>query len=140
MVRAELQGHQVVCSAFIEKSKKLLIVMCPIFKVWRVPGGRAEHGEGLEETLIREMEEETGLRFENPRFVGWGQDQQYHVKGKKETSRLVMFFHVRTDEEPRVDPEEAEEYKWVSLEELKNIKNKEGALSDLFRRNPGLAF
>lgn len=33
--------------------------MCPRFRVWRVPGGRPERGEKLEETLLREMQEET---------------------------------------------------------------------------------
>ncbi|MFH1432935.1 MAG: NUDIX hydrolase [archaeon] len=139
MTRAELRGHQVVCSAFIEKDDLFLIVMDPAFKVWRVPGGRAEHGEKLEDTLIREMAEETGLVFENPRFVGWGQDQQYHVREKKETSRLVMFFHVKTVKQPKLDPDEAEDFRWVTLDELKNIENKEGALRDLFYRNPDMS-
>ena len=138
MVRAEVRGHQVICSAFIERDGKFLIVMCPRFKVWRVPGGRAEHGERLEETLIREVKEETGLIFKDPKFIGFGQDQQYYVRDGKETSRLIMFFHVKADKEPRLDPDEAEEYKWVTLEELKKINNKEGALTDLFNRNPHL--
>ncbi len=54
-----------VCSAFIEKEGKFLIVMCPILRVWRVPGGGPEHGERLEDALIRGMEE-VGLRFTNP--------------------------------------------------------------------------
>ena len=138
MVIAQIRGHQVICSAFIEKDKKFLIVMCPRFKVWRVPGGRAEHGEKLEDTLIREMKEETGITFQNPQFIGFGQDQQFHVKDQKETSRLIMFFHVTTKKEPKLDPNEAEEYKWVSIEELQKIKNKEGAITDLFNRNPKL--
>jgi len=135
MKRVPIRGHQVICSAFIEKNKKFLIIMCPKFKVWRVPGGRAEHGEKLEETLIREMQEETGIVFQNPKFIGFGQDQQYKVVDKKETSRLIMFFHVKTSQEPKLDSEEAEEHKWVTLDELKKIKNKEGALTDLFLRN-----
>lgn len=138
MVKEEIRGHQVICSAFIEKDGKFLIVMCPRFRVWRVPGGRAEHGEKLEETLIREMEEETGIRFKNPKFIGFGQDQQFHFIKQAETSRLIMYFHVKTHENPKLDPHEAEDYKWVTLNELKNIKNKEGALTDLFTRNPGL--
>lgn len=118
-------GHQVVCSAFIEKDEKFLVVMCPRFKVWRVPGGRTEYGEEVEETLIREMEEETGITFTNPKFLGFGQDQQYHVKGQRGTSRLIMFFHVFTDKEPILDPDEAEDHKWVSLDELQAIENKE---------------
>ncbi len=138
MVKAQLRGHQVVCSAFIEKDGKFLIVMDPKFKVWRIPGGRAEHGEKLEETLLREMREETGITFKNPRFIGFGQDQQYKIVDKIETSRLIMFFHVKTTQEPTLDPAEAEDYKWVSPNKLKKIKNKEGALTDLFKRNPKL--
>jgi len=133
MERSKLRGHQVICSAFIEKDNKFLIVMCPRFRAWRVPGGRAEHGEKLEETLIREMQEETKIQFKNPIFIGWGQDQQFHVRDQKETSRLIMFFHVKTDKEPKLDPDEAEDFKWVTLKELKLIKNKEGALIDFLR-------
>lgn len=138
MTRARLRGHQVICSAFIKKEGKFLIIMCPKFKVWRVPGGRAEHGEKLEETLIREMKEELGITFKNPTFIGFGQDQQFHVLAQKETSRLIIFFYLKTNQEPKLDPDEAEEYRWVTLEELKKIKNKEGALADLFNRNPKL--
>jgi ADP-ribose pyrophosphatase YjhB (NUDIX family) len=138
MEREEIRGHQVVCSAFIEKNGKFLIVMCPRFKVWRVPGGRAEWGEKVEDTLIREMKEETGLTFKNPKFIGFGQDNQFHVKKQKETSRLLMFFHVKTNEEPNLDSDEAEDFKWVSIDELKKIKNKEGGLTNLFKRNPNL--
>jgi 8-oxo-dGTP diphosphatase len=128
----------VVCSAFIEKDGKFLLLFCPRFKVWRVPGGRAEFKETLVETLTREMREETGIGIKNPRFLGYGQDHQYHFLKKKETSRLMMFFHVRTDVEPKVDPDEAEEFKWVTLEEIRGIENKEGALTDFFNKNPNL--
>lgn len=136
MERYPLQGHQVICSAFIEKDQKVLAIFCPNFKVWRVPGGRPEYGEKIEATLIRELQEETGITFFSPKFVGWGQDQQFFVKVQKETSRLLMFFHVKTDEEVHLDPEEAEDSKWVTIEELKQIENKEGGLMDFFERNP----
>jgi len=61
--------------------------------------------------------------FENPKFVGFGQDQQFHVAGQRETSRLIMFFHVKTNEEPKLDPDEAEDFKWVTLDDLKKIDN-----------------
>ncbi len=130
-----VKGPHVVCSAFIEKKGKFLLVFCPGFKVWRVPGGRAEWTELLEETLIREMQEEVGVKFDNPKFLGYGQDQQYHVRAQKETSRLLMFFHVKTDEELIIDPEEAEEHKWITFDELKNHQNKEGAIDDFFKKN-----
>lgn len=138
MKTVEIKGHQVICSAFIKKDNKFLIILCPKFKVWRVPGGRAEHGEQLEETLIREIKEETGIKFANPKFIGFGQDRQFHFLNQKKTSRLIMFFLIKTKQAPKIDPTEADDYKWVSIEELKKIKNKEAALNDLFDRNPNL--
>ena len=115
MLHAPLTGHQVVCSAFIEKENQFLIVMCPKYQVWRIPGGRPEHGERIEQTLLREMQEETGIEFENPLFLGWGQDQQFRVQDQCETSRLIMFFHLKTSKDPVLDPQEAEAFRWVSF-------------------------
>ncbi len=136
MVRVPTRGPQVVCSAFIEKNGKFLIIFCPRFKAWRVPGGRVEWGERLEETLIREMREETGIIFKNPKFLEWGQDQQFYVKETLETSRLLMFFHVKTNKSPTLNPDVAKEFNWLTFTELKQLDHKEGALSDFFERNP----
>ena len=48
------------------------------------------------------------------------------------TSRLILYFHAKVEGEPVIDPDEAEEYKWVELSELKEIENKEGALTYFF--------
>jgi len=134
----EVKRPTPVCSAFIEKDGKFLMFFCPRFKVWRVPGGRAEYTETLEQTLIREMKEEIGITLKNPKFLGYGQDHQFHVKDNKETSRLLLFFHAKITEQPKIDPDEAEDHKWVTFEEIKQEKNKEGALTDFFEKNPDL--
>jgi len=133
-----VKGPQVICSAFIEKDGKFVLLFCPRFNVWRVPGGRTEFNETLQETLTREMHEEIGIKITNPKFLGYGQNHQFHVRKQMETSRLLMFFHVKIDKEPKIDPGEAEEFKWVTFEEIKNIENKEGGLTDFFNKNPGL--
>lgn len=38
--------------------------------LWSIPGGFAEEGESLQATMVRELEEETGLTVEDP--VAWG--------------------------------------------------------------------
>jgi len=134
-----VKGPTVVCSGFIERGGKFLLIFCPVFKVWRVPGGRAEWNEkSLVETFIREMKEEIGLGIKDPKFLGYGQDHQFNVRDGRETSRLLMFFHARITEEPKIDPDEAEEFKWVTFQELKVHENVEGALKDFFRMNPEL--
>jgi ADP-ribose pyrophosphatase YjhB (NUDIX family) len=138
MAQQEAKRPTVVCSAFVEKDGKFLLVFCPRFKVWRVPGGRTEWNETLKQTLTREMREELGVEFKNPKFLGYGQDHQYHFINEKETSRLLMFFHVKTDKKLRIDPSEAEDFKWLTFGQLKKQPDKEGALSDFLRRNPNL--
>ena len=43
---------------------------------WALPGGRAEPGETVEETVVREVKEETGLDVEILKKIG-----EYHEKG-----------------------------------------------------------
>jgi ADP-ribose pyrophosphatase YjhB (NUDIX family) len=42
----------------------------PLLGRWTVPGGTVELGETLEEALVREMEEETGLEVEPVELLG----------------------------------------------------------------------
>jgi ADP-ribose pyrophosphatase YjhB (NUDIX family) len=48
----------------------------PFIGYWALPGGRAEPGEVQEETVVREVKEETGLKVKVIRRVG-----DYHEKG-----------------------------------------------------------
>lgn len=132
------KGPVVVCSAFIEKDGKFLLVFDPRFRVWRVPGGKPIFDETLEQTLARELKEELGIEVENARFLGYGQDHQYMFSTQRQTHRLLMFFHLKTNKEPSVESKEIKEFKWLTYEELKNHKNKEGGLEDFFRRNPDI--
>ena len=125
----------VICSAFIEKEGKFLTIYCPKFKKWRVPGGKVDGNETLIETVVREMIEETNLDIKNPIFVGYGQDDDYNHHNEKNIPRLIMFFHTTNNQKITMDPEEAEEYKWVTIDELKTM-DVEGALSDFFSQNP----
>ena len=56
-------------------TKVILSNMCMLYK-------NDEYGETLEESIIREMKEETGLDIKNPRLVGikdwpWGNNVRY---------------------------------------------------------------
>jgi ADP-ribose pyrophosphatase YjhB (NUDIX family) len=48
----------------------------PFVGYWALPGGRAEPGETVEQTIVREVKEETGLDIKIVRKVG-----EYHEQG-----------------------------------------------------------
>ncbi|HHT7238631.1 MULTISPECIES: NUDIX domain-containing protein [Bacillus] len=50
-----------VTGVLIEDDKILLVNQKVANRNWSLPGGRVENGETLEEAMIREMREETGL-------------------------------------------------------------------------------
>ncbi len=126
-----------VASAFVEKDGKFLFTFDPRCGLWRLPSGKIDFGEKAEDTVVREMKEELQIEVGEHEFVGWGQDVVYMLH--KTVSRLLLFFHVKFIRgELKPDPEEIQEYKWLSLEEIKSHENKEPALDDLFRRNPDL--
>lgn len=60
------------CSAtiFDESRTKVLITRRTDNGRWCLPGGRMEAGESAAETIVREVEEETGLRIRVRRLIG----------------------------------------------------------------------
>ncbi len=51
-------------SALIIDNDKVLLVFHKKFNVWLYPGGHVEKNENPDETLLREVKEETGLEVE----------------------------------------------------------------------------
>ena len=51
-----------VTGVLIENGKILLVQQNAVGRQWSLPGGRAEAGELLEQAVIRELYEETGLK------------------------------------------------------------------------------
>jgi len=79
---------------------------------WTIPGGRCDEGEHIEETLRREVAEETGIKkFSITDFLG-------KVPGAKEGDVVYLFKGI-TDGEPKLmEPEKFSEWKWESIDSL----------------------
>src|SRR3972149_4154901 len=67
-------------TAVIEFSPQMILLIkrdtAPFKGYWALPGGRAEPGETVEQAIVREVKEETGLDVAIVRKIG-----EYHEQG-----------------------------------------------------------
>ena len=80
-----------------------------------VPGGHVELGERIEETVVRETKEETGLDIYNIEFILF-QEFIYDPSFWKKKHFVFFDYACKTDSMDVQLNDEAEEYIWVSLE------------------------
>lgn len=114
-----------VCTQIIEDKRKFLIQKRrkhPDFGFYSIPEGKVEFGSSLEENVLRELEEETGLSGK-PVL----KEIKHLLKKKKNGNEIVkdlLFYAYRIDdiEGDLVDNEEGESI-WMTLEEYRSLSN-----------------
>jgi ADP-ribose pyrophosphatase YjhB (NUDIX family) len=82
--------------------------------LWSVPGGRVELGETMDAAVVRELEEETGLRGSAERVLGWVEriDGGYHF--------VIVDYLVRVDDVRDAHAgDDAAALAWVPLDEVR---------------------
>lgn len=84
---------------------------------WNIPGGQPEPGETYEQTVIREVYEETNVRVEHPRFIGY---QEVLEDGVVKAYQLRFIATVVAIDERQPDPDEGvmRERMFVPLSEV----------------------
>jgi len=81
-----------------------------------VPGGHVELGERIEQAVIREAKEETGLDVYDLRFLCW-QEFVYDPSFWKQRHFLFFDYSCRVDSAEVTLNDEAEDYIWIKPEE-----------------------
>jgi nucleoside triphosphatase len=84
--------------------------------VYSIPGGHIELGERMEDALVREVKEETGLDVYDLQFL-LHQEFIYDDIFWQKKHFIFFDFACKTDSTDVVLDHEAEEFMWVSVEE-----------------------
>ena len=100
---------------FNQKGEVLLLQSYKWPGVYVVPGGHVELGEHLEEAVVREVKEETGLDIYDPEFIIF-QQFIYDAGFWKHRHFIFFDFAAKTDGTEVVLNEEAQEYIWSQPE------------------------
>ncbi|MGW4848517.1 NUDIX hydrolase [Nocardia brasiliensis] len=111
------QVQQLVVGAVVAHDGKILLLQRPandfMGGIWELPSGKVDPGEALDDALVREVKEETGLDVTNIRKY-LGEFDYQSGSGKK--SRQFNFTVDVIDPEP-VELTEHDAYTWTSLVE-----------------------
>jgi 8-oxo-dGTP diphosphatase len=86
------------CAAILKDDKVLMVChQTAVRTYWTLPGGGKQEGESLEQTVLREVKEETGLDVEIIQLLfeedyEYGKSYCYHAKLIDETAELTLAF------------------------------------------------
>ena len=84
-----------------------------------IPGGHIEAGESMEEALIREVKEETGLDVFEIELLGIN-ESIYSESFQNKKHFIFVDFICRSNSNDVILNEEAQSYEWINLTEVEN--------------------
>lgn len=115
MSRKEPTELTVLC--LLEDGGRILLQnrVKPDWQGYTLPGGHVEPGESFVDAAIREMQEETGLRIEDPRLAGV---KQFPT----EDGRYVVFLFRATRWSGTLTSSEEGEMEWVEQSRLPALR------------------
>jgi ADP-ribose pyrophosphatase YjhB (NUDIX family) len=95
---------------------------------WSIPGGLVELGEEAEQTVIREVREETNLAVEKPELMDVVYDVEVDENGRVKYHFVIIDYFVRLKGGTLMASSDAAELKWVRLDDVEGY-----ALTGTFR-------
>lgn len=123
LVLEKLEGKEkgrktraVTADGLVIQKEKILLVRRnhgPYEGFWAIPGGYVELGETCEEAVLREVEEETGLKTKIKDFVG-----VYSAPSRDPKQTITVAYLLAIKDGTVQKSEEATDIKWFSLNKL----------------------
>lgn len=101
---------------------------------WSIPGGLVELGEDVEETVVREVNEETGLQVEKPEHIDVVSSVTKDENGDVKYHFVIIDYFVRLKGGTLKASSDAEELRWVPFDQVETY-DLTGTFRAFFKRN-----
>jgi mutator protein MutT len=88
---------------------------------WSIPGGLVELGESLEETVVREVKEETDLDVAKPMQIDVIDNVVRDAKGQIKYHFVIIDYSVKLVSGTPKALSDAEELRWVRLDDVESF-------------------
>jgi len=85
---------------------------------WSIPGGLVELGESVEQTVIREVKEETGLDVKKPEHIDVVDNVVRDENGEVKYHFVIIDYFVKLKGGTLKAASDAEELKWITFDEV----------------------
>jgi 8-oxo-dGTP diphosphatase len=117
------QIFKLAAHTWIQKNNKFLVIQRSLKDdfmpgYWDTPGGCLDFGEDPIKALIREAKEEAGLDVKVCKLL-YCHNEVYN--NSRHWFALVYECEIIGDSKITLDPNEHDEYRWVNIEELKDL-------------------
>jgi ADP-ribose pyrophosphatase YjhB (NUDIX family) len=101
---------------------------------WAIPGGLVELGESAEQTVIREVKEETNLKVEQPKLIDVVNNITLDKNGRIKYHFVIVDYFVKLKGGTLEAADDAAELRWVGFDEVENY-DLTRSFRDFFQRN-----
>jgi 8-oxo-dGTP diphosphatase len=101
---------------------------------WSIPSGLVELGEGVEQTVVREVKEETGLEVEKPSLIDIVDNITRDRNGKIRYHFVIIDYFVKLKGGTLKAQSDAEELRWVTFDEVEKYSLTK-TFREFFQRN-----
>lgn len=138
-IKTETEEFHVRTCGIIKQENKFLIMKVNKTSYYHIPGGHIEIGEDSEQAVIREIKEEIGCDVKEAKLFAI--EENFWMRNNRKCHGIEFYYIIKPKQQlkmqdcEKIENDKGEEkllnFKWVTLEELKDIDLRPSNIKDM---------
>ncbi len=138
-IKTEAEEFHVRTCGIIKQENKFLIMKVNKTSYYHIPGGHIEIGEDSEQAVIREIKEEIGCDVKEAKLFSI--EENFWMRNNRKCHGIEFYYIIKPKQKlkmqdcEKIENDKGEEkllnFKWVTLEELKDIDLRPSNIKDM---------